>query len=263
MTSSKKPLISALSPGGKVGRKEAQTARFFAFLLFAFFLVPSAVAAQRPREYGGQKGVVNFFEPKLTNPQLRHSREIYVLNGCAYCHGVDLRVRNGEAANLNTAALVGNDVDGDLIIPLLRAGVPVSGKLSPMPNFSSLSQRDLADIVRWIHYARAQRHYESLTVATNSAPGDAAAGKIFFEKSCSSCHAKQGNLANAIRKDSTAALKLQVLRPSALQVPPTLRWRMDYMNNTKLINARRQHQHLLENYSESDVANLLAYLEAK
>jgi hypothetical protein len=37
---------------------------------------------------------------------------------------------------------------------LLKAGVPKTLKLSPMPQYSDLSDRQLSDLVRWIHYAR-------------------------------------------------------------------------------------------------------------
>ena len=49
------------------------------------------------------------------------------------------------------------DVNGNLIVPLLRAGVPKTLKLSPMPQYSDLSERQLASIVRWIHYARQRQ----------------------------------------------------------------------------------------------------------
>jgi hypothetical protein len=52
-----------------------------------------------------------------------------------------------------------------------------------------------------------------------------------------------------------------MLRPTALQGVES--WRVDRLNDNKISGARAQHQHLLENYSASDVANLLAFLQAK
>lgn len=224
-------------------------------LLLAICLVAMAAAAQTGN---GEKGVINFLEPKLADPVLQHSKEIYVLNGCAYCHGVDLRVRNGEAADLMHSALVGADVDGNLLIPLLRTGIPQTPKLSPMPQFSDLSDRELADIVRWIHYARQDGRYKELTSAVWNINGDAAAGKTYFDQKCSSCHSKQGDLSNAATKYA-GTLNLQILRPDALQSPPS--WRTDDLNNAKLISDRKQHQKLLENYSVTDIINVLAYLQ--
>jgi mono/diheme cytochrome c family protein len=229
-----------------------------AVLLVGLLLFAIAAPAQTGN---GEKGVINFLEPKLSDPVLQHSKEIYVLNGCAYCHGVDLKVRNGEAADLMHSALVGADVDGNLLAPLLRSGIPQTPKLSPMPQFSDLSDREIADIVRWIHYARQDGRYKELTAMADSAPGDPASGKAYFDQKCSSCHSKQGDLSNAAGKYSGAALKLQVLRPDALQSAPS--WRVDVLNNTQLATARKQHQKLLENYSASDVANVMAYLQQK
>jgi mono/diheme cytochrome c family protein len=238
----------------QIGETLCRTAVFF----LALCIVAAAATAQSGN---GEKGVINFLEPKLSDPVLQHSREIYVLNGCAYCHGVDLKVRNGEAADLMHSALVGADVDGNLLAPLLRTGIPQTPKLSPMPQFSDLSDREVADIVRWIHYARQEGRYKELTTADDSAPGDGAAGHTYFNQQCGSCHSKQGDLANISGKYDVGALKLQILRPDALQTAPS--WRVEDLNNAKFITARKQHQKLLENYSVTDVANLLAYFQQK
>jgi hypothetical protein len=94
-----------------------------------------------------------YLGPPLADPVLQQAKETYVVMGCAYCHGIDLTPR-GEAADLRRSPLVGADVNGSLLIPLLKAGVPKTLKLSPMPQYSDLSERQLGDLVRWIHYAR-------------------------------------------------------------------------------------------------------------
>jgi len=227
----------------------------FAVVLF----IATAAAAQAGN---GEKGVINFLEPKLADAVLQHDKEIFVLNGCAYCHGVDLKVRNGEAADLMHSALVAADVDGNLLAPLLRAGIPQTAKLSPMPQFSDLSDHELADIVQWIHYARQDGRYKELTAQGQPSPsGDPAAGKTYFDKNCASCHSMQGDFAAAVAKYPGNALKLQILRPDALQSDPS--WRVSDLQDTKKIDARNRHQKLLENYSAQDVANLLAYLQTK
>jgi mono/diheme cytochrome c family protein len=233
--------------------------RRVAALFVAVVLVATVAAAQAGN---GERGVINFLEPKLTDPVLQHDKEIFVLNGCAYCHGVDLKVRNGEAADLMHSSVVAADVDGNLLAPLLRAGIPQTAKLSPMPQFSDLSDQELADIVQWIHYARQDGRYKELTAQGLRAPsGDAAAGKAYFDKNCASCHSKQGDLAGAIGKYPGGGLKLQVLRPDALRGAAS--WRVADLQDTKKIDARKRHQKLLENYSAEDVANVLAYLQVK
>lgn len=209
----------------------------------------------------GEKGVINFLEPVNPDPVIQHAKEIYVLNGCAYCHGVDLKVRNGEAADLLHSSIVAADVKGSVIIPLLRAGIPQTAKLSPMPQFSDLSDRDLGDIVTWIHYSRQEQKYNELTAPTAaSAQGDPVEGKISFDKSCASCHSKQSDLADVSSKFA-GNLRAELLRPTALQGVQS--WRLDRLNDAKMNDARAQHQHLLENYTAPDVANLVAYLQSK
>ena len=68
------------------------------------------------------------------------------------------------------SALVGADVDGSTIVPLLKSGIPQTPKLSPMPQFSDLSDQQLHAIARYIHYAR---------------------GKAFFDEQCAGCHPRR------------------------------------------------------------------------
>ena len=85
------------------------------------------------------------------------------------------------------------------IVALLRAGIPQTAKLSPMPQFSDLSDRQLHDIARYIHYARQQGRYKEI-VEAKAGPGDAAAGVRYFAQNCASCHAAD---LNGIGKNTT------------------------------------------------------------
>ena len=117
-------------------------------LAFAASVAAQSVAVHRSYDTA-------FLGKPLADPVLQHAKETYVLFGCAYCHGLNL-VARGEAADLMHSALVGRDVNGNVIGPLLRAGIPQTPKLSPMPQFSDLSDGEIAAIVTWIHYARQQ-----------------------------------------------------------------------------------------------------------
>jgi len=197
-----------------------------------------------------------FLGPPIADPVLQHAKETFVLFGCAYCHGLNL-VSRGEATDLMHSALVGRDENGNLIGQLLRAGIPQTAKLSPMPQFSDLSDRQIAAIVTWIHYARRQGRYQELTAASVT-PGDAAAGKTYFDRACSSCHAIDRDLAGIGSKYDPAALRAAVLDPKGLKVELSLA--VDRLKDTKLTAAQQRHHALLENYSVDDVANLVAYL---
>src|SRR5215831_191588 len=200
----------------------------------------------------------NFIGQPLPDPVLQHSKETFVLFGCAYCHGLDL-VSRGEATDLMHSALVGRDENGNLIGPLLRAGIPQTAKLSPMPQFSDLSDQQITALVRWIHHARAQGRYKEITAAKDLRPGDAAAGKLYFDEKCGSCHSFAGDMANLARKYDASALRDKILRPKLLGDAAS--WGVERLHDQKTALARQRHQALLENYSADDVQNVTAYLK--
>lgn len=223
-----------------------------AFMLMA--LLPSGAAAQsRPREHYDTA----YIGAPLADPVLQQSKETYVVFGCAYCHGVNL-VARGEATDLQRSRLVGRDVNGNLIGPVLRKGIPQTAKLSPMPQFGDLSDRQIDDLVRWIHYARQEARFAALTAAAPPVTGDVAAGRTYFEQSCRTCHAEEAGLRAALAKHAGAARVQALLKPGALQTPPS--WHLDRLRDAAAITARARHGALLENYAPQDVANLLAFL---
>ena len=226
-----------------------------ALLLCGAVAAASIVAAQT----GARPGYdIDYLGPPLADPVLQYSKETYVLFGCAYCHGLDLTPR-GEATDLRRSALVGRDQNANLIGPLLRAGIPQTAKLSPMPQFSDLSDQQIGAIARWIHYARQRARYKELTNAAGP-PGDNAAGAAYFEQTCASCHATAGDLAGIGRKYDVGALRAQILEPKGLTLEPS--YRLDRFRDSKANAARERHRALLENYSAADVANVVAYLQS-
>jgi len=225
--------------------------------LCAIILGASYAGAQVGQDPVNQEtGVISFTEPKERDPLLQHAKETYVSFGCAYCHGVDLRTRNGETADLLHSALVGQDDSGNLLGKVLRAGIPQTPKLSPMPQFSDLSDREIDEILLWIHYARQQGRYKELMDAP-SAAGSARAGKSYFDKSCASCHSP-ADLATRVKKYDAATLKEHLLRPDFLIAPRS--FKVDQLNDSDLAAARKRHGALLENYTIQDIANLMAYV---
>jgi mono/diheme cytochrome c family protein len=200
---------------------------------------------------------IDYIGPPLADPVMQHAKETYVVFGCAYCHGVTLTPR-GEATDLTRSALVGSDTNGDRIAALLRAGIPQTAKLSPMPQFSDLSDRQLHDIARYIHYARQEARYKQL-VDVNLGAGDTAAGKAYFDQQCVSCHAD--GLAGIARKYDAATLRDRLLKPRALSDVPS--FEVAVLNDAKMAAARERHNHLLENYAPTHVANLVAYLSTR
>jgi mono/diheme cytochrome c family protein len=126
-----------------------------------------------------------------------------------------------------------------------------------MPQFSDLSDQQIAALVTWIHYARQQGRYQELTAAPTRA-GDAAAGKAYFDRSCSTCHAVDRDLSGIGRKYDASALRAAILEPKGLKVERS--FTSARMQDTRLATAQQRHRALLENYSAEEVANVVAYL---
>lgn len=228
--------------------------RWVCVLASGVVLVAVSVTAQS----GARPGYdVAFIGPPLADPVLQHAKETYVLYGCAYCHGVNL-VPRGEATDLRRSAIVAGDVNANLIGPLLRAGIPQTAKLSPMPQFSDLSDQQIGAIAAWIHYARGEDRYKAFTSGTMPA-GNAAAGKTHFDRTCASCHSVERDLAGIGRKYDAAALRAQVLKPKALN--GELSYEVDRLMDTRAAAARQQHRQLLENDNAEQVADVVAYLQ--
>jgi cytochrome c oxidase cbb3-type subunit III len=179
-------------------------------------------------------------------PALERGRAVYVLNHCHFCHGTDLRRAVMGASDLLRSPLIGADQDGELLGAVVRAGRP--NLQTAMPRYD-LTPSDLTDLARYIHYLRQTGRYADLTAAS-PAEADRSAGESYFSRRCASCHSVGGDLKGLTSKYAAAALRAQVLRPPALA-----------STEGALTAGRRAHLQLLEQHSEMDFANLLAYLE--
>jgi mono/diheme cytochrome c family protein len=225
-------------------------------LLTSLGMVGAAAAQEIARP--SETGWIDFKKPILADPVMQHAKETFIQYGCAYCHGVDLRVRNGEAADLLHSQLVASDTDGKVISQLLHVGIPQTAKLSPMPQFSDLSDKEMLDLARWIHYSRMEGHFGELMSAKNEPAGDVAAGKAYFDKTCASCHSG-ADMAKSLSKLKAEGLKAYVLKPALLEATPS--FSLAPADADRLANARSRHSALLENYTVAEVANLMAYLK--
>lgn len=178
-------------------------------------------------------------------PALERGRHVYVLNTCHFCHGVDLAKAQMGAAVLMYSPLVGADENGNIIGAIVRAGFP--NLQTSMPSYPDLTQREVEDLAAYIHYLRQLGRHRELSKAA-TAPGDAAAGREYFEANCAACHAVRGNLAGLAGRHDAASLKARLLGPP----PPA---------EPDAPAGRRQHLRLLELLSDDDVRHLVAYLQ--
>jgi cytochrome c oxidase cbb3-type subunit 3 len=201
------------------------------------------VDARQERDAGGFKA---------PTAALERGRAVYVLNHCHFCHGVDLTQATMGAANLSQSPFVGADEDGNMIGPLVKAGLP--NLQTAMPSYSELTSGEIVDLARYIHFLRRQARFRELSRLTDTPVGNRTAGEAYFngEGKCRSCHSLTGDLAGIGRKYDTPTLRARLLRPGPTrpseEVDPTA--------------GQAAHLKLLENYTPANVQDLVAYLAA-
>lgn len=120
----------------------------------------------------------------------------------------------GESGpDLTRSSLVADDVRGDKIGPMLRAGRADKG----MPAFT-LGGPDLAGIVAFIHDQKLKA--ESLTGGRRSVDpadlqtGNAEAGRKYFTAACARCHSATGDLSGVATRLQGLQLLQRMLYPS-------------------------------------------------
>ncbi len=133
---------------------------------------------------------------------------------CGFCHGRD--AGGGESGpDLTRSALVAEDIRGDRIAPLVRAGRPDRG----MPSFS-LADADLAAMVAFVHdqktRAEAREGGRRAVDAADLRTGNAEAGRRFFDGAggCVRCHSATGDLAGVATRLDGLTLLQRMLYPS-------------------------------------------------
>lgn len=213
---------------------------FCAFALAATVSVAQYEPPQGPKDAGGYRAPTT---------ELEQGRKIFVESSCHFCHGIDLTQTSMGSADLLHSPIVGADVDGNLIGPIVKAGLP--NLQTSMPSFYDLSDQDILYLARYVHYLRQQGRYKELMVA-NLTSGNADAGKTYFNGSgsCSKCHSPTGDLAHIASRNDAKTLRAKFLMPNG-----TAR-----KEGVTLSAAAQQHLHLLENYEPADAANVLSYL---
>jgi mono/diheme cytochrome c family protein len=183
---------------------------------------------------------------------LERGRAVYVLNHCHFCHGADLTRATMGAANLSQSVLVGADVDGNAIGPIVKAGLP--NLQTAMPSYRDLTVDEIVDLARYVHFLRQQARFRELSRVVETPAGNAAAGEAYFNgaANCRSCHSVTGDLAGIGRKHDAATLRARLLRPGPAMPA----------EGVTVSAGHAAHLRLLENYTLANVQDLVAYLSA-
>jgi mono/diheme cytochrome c family protein len=194
----------------------------------------------------GQKDAGGFRAP---TEALERGRVVFVTSSCHFCHGVDLTQTAMGAANLLHSSVVGADTNGNLIGPLVKAGLPALQ--TSMPSYYEMTPQQITDLASYIHYLRQMGKYAELMAAQLPA-GDASRGQAAFNSAakCSGCH-KPASLAPRLKKQPKE-LEEQLLLPSVARPK----------EGAAPNAAAQSHSKFTENASPKDVSDLIAYLRA-
>ena len=209
---------------------------------------------------------------------------------CAFCHGE--KGRGADGPSLVRSQLVLHDEKGELIGPVLLQGRPDKG----MPPFPSLTEEQRYDIAQFLHMqvelAANRGTYRRLNVVT----GDAKKGETYFNGAgrCSSCHSPNGDLARLGGKYPADQLQTRFLWPASggegsrkatvtLPSGQSFSGRIKHLDDftvsiydasgdyhswsreddgvkVEVEDRLAAHRRLLDQYTDADMHNLLAYL---
>jgi len=131
---------------------------------------------------------------KPDDPEVVDRGRILYNISCRSCHGVDLRGGDMGGPNLLRSAVMLNDVNGELLTPILKGSRVSRG----MPAVE-LADRDAAAVALYIHSVLARGAAQGAPPPGEAGPlnilvGDAAAGEAYFKAKCSTCHSTTGDL---------------------------------------------------------------------
>jgi cytochrome c oxidase cbb3-type subunit III len=226
-------------------------------------------------------------QPPEHSAAVMRGRSAFAAN-CAFCHGSQA-TGSEQAPSLVRSPLVRQDVNGNLLIPMIKAGRPTLG----MPSFSSLPAEQISDIAVFLHRrATEERGHGHAVPETALLVGNAKEGESYFKSAggCSGCHSTAGDLAHIGSKYSPLNLtvafltpaaqpnRVEVTLPSGDRINGTLdyldefavsmtdtsgqyrTWFRDRARSVRVIDPLAAHRELLPKYTDADIHNLLAYL---
>ena len=159
----------------------------------ALIIVASAhVSAQVPaqRRVGGF--VPGQQRPEGNPVQIARGKAVYGIS-CRACHGADLRGGDMGGPNLLRSQLSLSDRDGEKIIPVIQGSLQ-SGGMPAIP----LAANDAKAVAAYVRSVLATIGGQGTPPSSKEPPtilvGDAAAGKVYFDQKCASCHSAIGDL---------------------------------------------------------------------
>lgn len=164
---------------------------------------PAAITAPPAPESSSPQAIPFAIFPsqvrELAAPEVLARGETIYEGLCRACHGADMRGGDQGGPNLLRSQIVLNDQHGELIGEIIQNGRSTPG-MPEMPPLQ-VSVQDSVAVAEYIHSVWARQSGQGgpppgETGELNIVVGDAAAGEIFFNAQCSSCHSVAGDLAD-------------------------------------------------------------------
>lgn len=182
-------------------------------------LIAGGVTAQGPAQSPAARPHPKAKDTETFPAALVKTGETRFVSQCGFCHGRDATGDEG-GPDLTLSQLVADDVRGDKIGPLVRAGRPDAG----MPPFR-IGDDEMKAIVAFIHtqtnkfaaLGGGRRTVDPSDLAT----GNAADGRAYFNGAggCAACHSATGDLAGIAARYKGLALLQRMLYPGGRPAP--------------------------------------------
>ena len=152
------------------------------------------------------------------------------------------------AANLMRSGIVAADVGGNILGPLVKAGLPALQ--TSMPSYYDVTPQQISDLAAYVHYLRQMGKYKEF-MAAQLPVGTASEGKTAFDKEggCAGCHTRD-SLSHLVKTSSPQSLKAKLLMPDIARPK----------EGGVAKPGAAAHAKFTENASRTDVANVLIYL---
>lgn len=190
-------------------------------------------------QQSGKRDAGGFVSP---TPRLERGRTVYVLSSCHFCHGVDLTGAAMGAADLLHLPMIGRDVGGNVIGPIVRSGLP--NLQTAMPQYSDYTDQQISDLAAYVHYLRRLGRYRELSGLASLNSGDAKTGAEYFRQNCAACHTAPFPSLDA------GDLARRILRPGP----------ESWFSDEDMPAGAAAHMKLLEQYSDVEFRNVFAYV---
>jgi cytochrome c oxidase cbb3-type subunit 3 len=259
------------------------------FLLLSCLVVSGQTTVNNVKKSAGKSGQTGLALKPYPTALVQQGASLFRQN-CSFCHG--RYAEGGETGpDLTRSKLVSQDVEGDRIGKVVRSGRPDKG----MPHFD-LSDQQIAGIMAFIHTQQndvlLRKGGRKGVDVSDLQTGNVEAGKRYFngEGGCVSCHSPTGDLAGIASRYQGLKLEEQMLYPEpvkptvavSLASGQTITGALAYLDeftvglkdSTGVYRSwptadvkytvdepAKAHIDLFGKYTDSDIHNLMAYLQ--